>query len=113
MPFGDQEERNVVQYQTAFDTAAGNISFENEAFFLKREAGVELTLSDTPKHTALRVLPLDEKCRELNRKYILPVGYKQNNIFLKSFPSSSVLTYLYGSFQFNAPNNSLIIKIPT
>lgn len=27
------EERNVVKYQTAFDTSAGNISFENEAFF--------------------------------------------------------------------------------
>lgn len=41
-----------------------------------------LTLSDTPEHTALRILPLDETCRELNRKYILPVGYEQNNIFL-------------------------------
>ena len=41
-----------------------------------------LTLSDTPEHTMLRVLPLDEKCREYNRKYILPVGYWQNNLFL-------------------------------
>ena len=30
----------------------------------------------------MRVLPLDETCREWNRKYILPVGYKQNNMFL-------------------------------
>ena len=30
----------------------------------------------------LRILPLDEKCREYNRKYILPVGYEQNNLFL-------------------------------
>ena len=41
-----------------------------------------LTLSDTPEHTALRILPLDETCRELNRTYILPVGYERNNIFL-------------------------------
>lgn len=41
-----------------------------------------LTLSDASEHTALRILPLDEKCRELNRKYILPVGYERNNIFL-------------------------------
>ena len=41
-----------------------------------------LTLSDTPEHTMLRILPLDEKCREYNRKYILPVGYEQNNLFL-------------------------------
>lgn len=40
-------ERNVVQYQTAFDTAAGNISFENEAFFLKREDGYKLAWSDS------------------------------------------------------------------
>lgn len=40
-------ERNVVQYQTAFDTVAGNISFENEAFFQKREDGYKLAWSDS------------------------------------------------------------------
>lgn len=40
-------EKNVVQYQTAFDTAAGNISFENEAFFLKRGEGYKLAWSDS------------------------------------------------------------------
>lgn len=40
-------ERKVVQYQTVFDTAAGNISFENEAFFLKREDGYKLVWSDS------------------------------------------------------------------
>lgn len=29
-----------------------------------------------------RVLSLDETCRELNRKYILPIGYERNNMFL-------------------------------
>ena len=41
-----------------------------------------LTLSDVQEYTALRILPLDETCRELNRKYIQPVGYEQNNMFL-------------------------------
>lgn len=41
-----------------------------------------LTVSDTPEHTALRVMPLNETCREWNRKYLLPVGYEQNNLFL-------------------------------
>lgn len=41
------EERNVVQYQSAFDTVAGNISFENEAYFLKREDGYKLVWSDS------------------------------------------------------------------
>ncbi len=41
-----------------------------------------LVMDDEPEHAALRVAPLDEACRELNRKYILPVGYRQNNLFL-------------------------------
>ncbi len=41
------EEKNVVQYQTAFDTVAGNITFENKAFFLKREDGYKLMWTDS------------------------------------------------------------------
>lgn len=33
-------------------------------------------------HTALRVQHLDEKCRELNRQYMLPIGYELNNLFI-------------------------------
>ncbi len=32
--------------------------------------------------TAVRVQPLDEKCRELNRQYIFPVSYRSNGMFL-------------------------------
>lgn len=31
---------------------------------------------------ALRVEPLDDRCRELNRNYMLPTGYYENNLFL-------------------------------
>lgn len=41
-----------------------------------------LTLSDAEDYIAFRVQPLDEKCRELNRQYILPVSYERNNMFL-------------------------------
>lgn len=41
-----------------------------------------LTLSGVEQHTAFRVQPLDETYRELNRKYLLPIGYEQNNMFL-------------------------------
>ena len=34
------------------------------------------------EYMAYRVLSLDETCRELNRKYILPIGYERNNMFL-------------------------------
>ena len=33
-------------------------------------------------HTAIRVKPLDEICREYNRKYIQPIGYGHNNMFV-------------------------------
>lgn len=47
MPFGSKEEKCVVQYETTFDTVAGNISFENEAFFLKGEDGYKLVWNDS------------------------------------------------------------------
>ena len=41
-----------------------------------------LTMSEANEYATLRVLPLDETCRELNRQYILPAGYERNNLFL-------------------------------
>lgn len=41
-----------------------------------------LTLSGAEEHVALRVEPLDKKCRELNRQYLLPISYERNNMFL-------------------------------
>lgn len=60
-------------------TEEGYLIFEGSYF---SEESFALTLSDTSEHTMLRVLPLDEKCREWNRTCILPVGYEQNNLFL-------------------------------
>lgn len=33
-------------------------------------------------HTAVRIAPLDEKCRELGRKYLRTIGYGLNNLFI-------------------------------
>ena len=41
-----------------------------------------LTLSGAEEHTALREQPLDETYRELSRKYLLPIGFEQNNMFI-------------------------------
>ncbi len=60
-------------------TEEGYLIFEGSYFFSENFV---LTLGDTPERTALRVLPLDEGSRELNRKYILPIGYSRNNLFL-------------------------------
>lgn len=47
IPPGNKEKKCVVQYQTTFDTVAGNICFENEALFLKREEEYKLVWSDS------------------------------------------------------------------
>lgn len=41
-----------------------------------------LTLSVAEEHTVLRVLLLDETYRELSRKYLRPIGFEQNNMFI-------------------------------
>lgn len=41
-----------------------------------------LTMSRAEEYAAFRVQPLDETCRELNRQYLLPIGYGRNNLFL-------------------------------
>ena len=41
-----------------------------------------ISLTDEAEHTALRVAPLDAGYRELYQKYIQPVGYEDNDLFL-------------------------------
>lgn len=81
---GSLQSRSTVSYPADFwqYTEEGYLIFEGSYF---SDESYILTLSDTPEHTMLRILPLDEKCREYNRKYILSVGYEQNNLFLCSW----------------------------
>ncbi len=78
---GYLKNRSTVSYPADFwqYTEEGYLIFEGSYF---SDESYILTLSDTPEHTMLRILPLDETCREYNRRYILPVGYAQNNLFL-------------------------------
>lgn len=78
---GSLRNRSTTSYPADFwqYTEEGYLIFEGSYF--SNESYI-LTLSDTPEHTVLRILPLDERCREYNRRYILPVGYGQNNLFL-------------------------------
>ena len=41
-------------------------------------------------HTFVRILPLDETCRELGNAYILPVSYFCNNLFLTDWDENSM-----------------------
>ena len=60
-------------------TEEGYLLFEGSYF---SDENYVLTVSEAQEQTAIRILPLDEKCRELNREYILPIGYERNNMFL-------------------------------
>lgn len=81
--YEDKQIRRVVTgtYQAEYwnTTEDGYLMFSGVWF---SEEAYVLTLSGAEEHTALRMQPLDETCRELNRKYLLPIGYSRNNMFL-------------------------------
>lgn len=54
-----------------------------------------LTLSDEVEHIAWRIEPMDAKCRELTERYLLPVSYGANNIFLTNWTKDD-----YGELDF-------------
>ena len=49
---------------------------------LLNEESYVLTLSGVEEHTALRIQPLDETYRALSRKYLYPIGFEKNNMFI-------------------------------
>ncbi len=81
---GQLQKKNEGSYPADFwqYTEEGYLFFGGSYF---SDENYVLTLSDASEYTALRILPLSETCRELNRKYILPVGYKRNNMFLTNW----------------------------
>lgn len=82
-----QYENGAMQQKAAVSYPVDYWSYTEEGYFLfsgtwfSKEQYV-LTLSGTQQHTAFRVQPLDEAYRELNRKYLLPIGYEYHNMFL-------------------------------
>lgn len=60
---------------------ASEWEFSGNGYFFFRES-VPQGYDGAQGYTAIRVYPLEETCREYNRKYILPIGYDANQIFL-------------------------------
>ena len=75
------EERLLGSYQAEYwnYTEEGYLMFSGVWF---SEELYVLTLSGAEEHTALRVQPLDETYRELSRKYLLPISFERNNMFI-------------------------------
>ena len=78
---GIMKSEDEGEYQTDYwrYTDDGYLMFSGTYF---SEELYVLTLSSAEEHVAFRILPLDAKCRELNEKYLLLIGYELNNMFL-------------------------------
>lgn len=78
---GDIQREVTGSYQAEYwnYTEEGYLMFSGVWF---SEEWYVLTLSGAEEHTALRVQPLDETYRELSRKYLRPIGFEQNNMFI-------------------------------
>ena len=78
---GDIQREVTGSYQAEYwnYTEEGYLMFSGVWFL---EELYVLTLSGAEEHTALRVQPLDETYRELSRKYLRPIGFEQNNMFI-------------------------------
>lgn len=78
---GNMERITMGGYQASSwkYTSDGYLMFSGSWF---SEELYVLTLSAAEEYVAFRVQPLDEVCRELNRRYLLPISYEYNNMFL-------------------------------
>ena len=78
---GNMKREVIGNYQAEYwnYTEEGYLMFSGVWF---SEELYVLTLSGVEEHTALRVQPLDETYRELSRKYLNPISFERNNMFI-------------------------------
>lgn len=101
---GIMKSEDEGEYQTDYwrYTDDGYLMFSGTYF---SEELYVLTLSSAEEHVAFRILPLDAKCRELNEKYLLPIGYELNNMFLVDWNEDD-----FGDLNFYDINSGCIKK---
>lgn len=74
----DKKQQPAVSY---IDTkTAAKWEYTKKGWLIWETVPTENEEMDT--HCMVRVLPLSDDCRRLNREYISPVGYRGNNLFL-------------------------------
>ncbi|MCI9212028.1 MAG: hypothetical protein HFH17_03205 [Ruminococcus sp.] len=86
---GELKQKNTCTYPADFweYTEEGYLLFCGSYF--SQEYYI-YAVNDVTACTALRVEPLDEEYRQMNRKYILPVGYGLNNLFLTDWNEQDI-----------------------
>lgn len=105
------EEDKKVTYLTSFDTVAGTISFENEAFFINGEEGYKLVWDDSfvPIKTIPRVeeielmsiSPEEEVLKEKERhdKLLEIPGVMISDVEVREYPLGEAAAHLVGYVQ--------------
>ncbi len=78
---GNIQKKATGSYQAEFwdFTKEGYLMFSGVWY---SEELYALTMSWSEEHVALRVQPLDEIYRELSQKYLQPIGFERNNMFI-------------------------------
>lgn len=79
---GKLEERNQTIYRADFWEYTDGYLFFGRNYMPGYDGSTE--------HTALRVEPLKETYREWNRKYLLPTGYGNNNLFWQNWSETDL-----------------------
>ena len=95
-----QYENGAFENKITVSYPADSWQYTDEGYFIFTgksfsAQSLVLTMSDEEEFAAWRVEPLDAKCREWNRQYVLPVGYGRNNMFLIDWSENE-----YGSLDF-------------
>ena len=92
-----------VQYNKAYTVRSWKYTQKGYFFFEEYYPG---GYGEPSGQVALRIKPLDEKCREFNRKYCLSPGYGMNNLFLCDWNESD-----FGALNFYDIYENLAVKI--
>lgn len=102
-----EAEKTYYQYADGAFEARSSVSFPVDSWQYTEEGyfiftgksfsaqSLVLTMSDEEEFAAWRVEPLDQQCREWTRRYLLPVGYGKNNMFLTDWSEAD-----YGTLDF-------------
>lgn len=88
-----EEHKPEVKYEETYRAYRWDYSKDGYLFFEKYQP--EGYHGPMP-YTCLRVQPLEDKYREMNRKYIQPVGYAENNLFFLNWTEQE-----YGAVDFD------------
>ena len=102
---GNMKREVIGNYQAEYwnYTEEGYLMFSGVWF---SEELYVLTLSGAEEHTALRVQPLDETYRELSRKYLNPISFERNNMFIVDWSEED-----FGGLNFYDMYDSLYPKV--